>query len=81
MADLTSPELERRLGEQVRKRAATIIDGLIQKAEEGGAVQAKFLFDFAGLSASPPVEKQGESLLDIMRRELELEPPPEGTVE
>jgi len=77
----TSPELERNLGDEIRKHAAAIIAGLIEKAEEGGAVQAKFLFDFAGISASPPAEEQGESLLDIMRRELALEEPPEGTVE
>jgi hypothetical protein len=78
---LSSPQLEADLRERIRKHAAGIINGLIQKAEEGGAVQAKFLFDFAGLSASPPPEKKGESLLELMRRELELEEPPEGTVE
>ena len=77
----TSPELEGHLGEEIRKNAAAIIEGLIQKAVEGGAVQAKFLFDLAGLSASPPPVKKGESLLELMRRELELEEPPEGTVE
>ena len=77
----TSPELEGHLGEEIRKHAARIVTGLIQKAVEGGAVQAKFLFDFAGLSASPPPEEKGESLLELMRRELELEEPPEGTVE
>jgi hypothetical protein len=79
--EFTSPEIERHLGGQIRKHAAAIISGLIEKAAEGGAVQAKFLFDFAGISASPAVEEQGESLLDIMRRELALEEPPEGTVE
>jgi hypothetical protein len=79
--DLTSPELERHLGAEIRKHAAEIIRGLVQKAIEGGAVQAKFLFDFAGLSESPPQESKGESLLDLMRRELRLEQPPEGTVE
>ena len=79
--ELTSPELERHLGEQIRKHAAGIIRGLVQKAIEGGAVQAKFLFDLAGLSESPPQESKGESLLDLMRRELQLEEPPEGTVE
>lgn len=77
----TSPELERHLGDEIRKHAAAIVAGLIEKAAEGGAVQAKFLFDFAGISASPPAEEQGESLLEIMRRELQLEEPPEGTVE
>jgi len=77
----TSPELESHLGEEIRKHAARILKGLIEKAEEGGAVQAKFLFDFAGLSASPAPVKKGESLLELMRRELELEEPPEGTVE
>jgi hypothetical protein len=81
MPELTSPELERQLGEAIRKRAQEIVDGLIDKAIEGGAVQAKFLFDFAGLNASPPPEQKGESLLELMRRELELEEPPEGTVE
>ena len=65
----------------IRKHAAEIIRGLVQKAIEGGAVQAKFLFDFAGLRESPPQESKGESLLDLMRRELRLEEPPEGTVE
>ena len=77
----TSPELERHLGEEIRKHAAEIIHGLLQKAVEGGAVQAKFLFDFAGLAESPPPEKKGESLLTLMRRELRLEEPPEGTIE
>ena len=81
MPELNSPELERQLGELIRKRAREIVDGLIDKAAEGGAVQAKFLFDFAGLNASPPPEQKGESLLELMRRELELEEPPEGTVE
>jgi len=79
--ELSSPELERHLGEEIRKHAADIIRGLVQKAMEGGAVQAKFLFDFAGLRESPPQESKGESLLDLMRRELRLEEPPEGTVE
>jgi hypothetical protein len=79
--DLSSPGLERHLGEQIRKRAAEIIDGLVQKAVEGGAVQAKFLFDFAGLAPSPPEENKGESLLTLIQRELQLEEPPEGTVE
>ena len=51
------------------------------KAIEGGAVQAKFLFDFAGLAPSPPPENKGESLLTLIQRELQLEEPPEGTVE
>ena len=79
--DLSSPALERYLGDEIRKHAAKIIQGLVQKAVEGGAVQAKFLFDFAGLAQSPPPESQGESLLTIMRRELQLVEPPEGTVE
>lgn len=79
--EYTSPELERYLGEEIRKHAAEIIRGLVQKAIEGGAVQAKFLFDFAGLAESPPQEKKGESLLTLMRRELRLEEPPEGTIE
>ena len=79
--ELTSPDLERNLGDEIRKHAADIVAGLIQKAVEGGAVQAKFLFDFAGLAHSPPQENEGESLLTIMRRELQLEEPPEGTVE
>ena len=79
--DYSSPALERHLGDQVRKHAARIIQGLVEKAAEGGAVQAKFLFDLAGLAQSPPAESQGESLLDIMRRELRLVEPPEGTVE
>ena len=79
--EFTSPELERHLGEEIRKHAAGIIRGLVQKAIEGGAVQAKFLFDFAGLAESPPPEKKGESLLTLMRRELQLEEPPEGTIE
>jgi hypothetical protein len=58
-----------------------IVAGLIEKAAEGGAVQAKFLFDFAGIAASQPAVEEGESLLEIMRRELRLEEPPEGTVE
>jgi hypothetical protein len=80
-SDLSSPALERHLGEQIREHASKIVQGLVQKAIEGGAVQAKFLFDFAGLSESPPQESKGESLLTIMRRELQLEEPPEGTVE
>jgi len=80
-SDFSSPALERHLGDEIRKHSAAIICGLVQKAMEGGAVQAKFLFDFAGLSASPPPENKGESLLDLMRRELQLEEPPEGTVE
>ena len=79
--EFTSPELERHLGDEIRKHAVAIIRGLVQKAMEGGAVQAKFLFDFAGLAESPPPEKKGESLLTLMRRELRLEEPPEGTVE
>ena len=79
--EFTSPELERHLGDEIRKHAAAIVRGLVQKAVEGGAVQAKFLFDFAGLAESPPQEKKGESLLTLMRRELRLEEPPEGTVE
>jgi hypothetical protein len=79
--ELSSPELEKHLGDEIRKHAASIVFGLIQKATEGGAVQAKFLFDFAGLAQSPPQENKGESLLTIMRRELQLEEPPEGTVE
>jgi hypothetical protein len=79
--DPASPDLERRLGTEIRKHAAEIIRGLVQKAIEGGAVQAKFLFDFAGLRESPPQESKGESLLDLMRRELRLEEPPEGTIE
>ena len=77
----SSPELERHLGDQIRKHAARIVLGLVQKAVEGGAVQAKFLFDFAGLTPSPTQENKGESLLTIMRRELQFEEPPEGTVE
>ena len=80
-ADVSTPALERHLGNEIRKHSAAIICGLVQKAMEGGAVQAKFLFDFAGLSESPPPERKGESLLDLMRRELQLEEPPEGTVE
>ena len=49
----TSPELEAHLGLEIRRHAAAIVEGLMQKAKEGGAVQAKFLFDFAGLAASP----------------------------
>jgi hypothetical protein len=79
--ELTSRGLERHLGDEIRKHAAAVIRGLVQKAMEGGAVQAKFLFDFAGLAESPPQEKKGESLLTLMRRELRLEEPPEGTVE
>jgi hypothetical protein len=79
--DLTSPALERHLGDEIRKHSAKIISGLVQKAMEGGAVQAKFLFDFAGLAQAPPQESKGESLLELMRRELQLEEPPEGTVE
>ena len=79
--DLSSPALERHLGDAIRMHAAKIIQGLVQKAVEGGAVQAKFLFDFAGLAQSPPQESKGESLLTIMRRELQLVEPPEGTVE
>jgi hypothetical protein len=79
--DLSSPALERHLGDEIRKHSAEIICGLAQKAIEGGAVQAKFLFDFAGLAGSPPQESKGESLLELMRRELQLEEPPEGTVE
>ena len=81
LCDPTSPDLERHLGAEIRKHAAEIIRGLVQKAIEGGAVQAKFLFDFAGLRESPPQESKGESLLDLMRRELRLEEPPERTVE
>jgi hypothetical protein len=81
MSGLTSPELERRLAEEIRKHAAQIIEGLIQKAIEGGAVQAKFLFDFAALAPSPPEESKGESLLTLIQRELQLVEPPEGTVE
>jgi hypothetical protein len=79
--DLSSPALERHLGDQIRMQAVKIIEGLVQKATEGGAVQAKFLFDFAGLAQSPPQESKGESLLTIMRRELQFVEPPEGTVE
>ena len=79
--ELSSPALERHLGDQIRRHAAKIIHGLVQKAAEGGAVQAKFLFDFAGLAQSLPQENKGESLLTIMRRELQLVEPPEGTVE
>jgi hypothetical protein len=79
--ELTSPELERHLGQEIRRHAAQIIRGLLQKAIEGGAVQAKFLFDFAGLAPSPPLESKGESLLTLIQRELQLEEPPEGTVE
>jgi len=79
--ELSSPELERHLGQEIRKHTAEIIAGLVQKAIEGGAVQAKFLFDFAGLAPSPPPENKGESLLTLIQRELQLEEPPEGTVE
>jgi hypothetical protein len=79
--ELSSPELERHLGEEIRKHAAQIVLGLVQKAIEGGAVQAKFLFDFAGLAPSPSPESKGESLLTLIQRELQLEEPPEGTVE
>ena len=79
--DFTSPALERHLGDEIRKHSTKIIGGLVQKAMEGGAVQAKFVFDFAGLAQSPPQESKGESLLTIMRRELQLVEPPEGTVE
>jgi hypothetical protein len=79
--ELSSPQLERHLGEEIRKHAADIIFGLVQKAIDGGAVQAKFLFDFAGLAPSPPPESKGESLLTLIQRELQLEEPPEGTVE
>jgi len=60
--DLTSPALERHLGDEIRKHSAEIISGLVQKAIEGGAVQAKFLLDFAGLAQAPPQESEGESL-------------------
>ena len=79
--EFSSPELERHLGEEIRKHAARIILGLVQKAVEGGAVQAKFLFDFAGLAPSPQPESKGESLLTLIQRELRLQEPPEGTVE
>src|SRR3954447_3811366 len=79
--DYSSPALERHLGEQIRKNAAQIICGLVQKAVEGGAVQAKFLFDFAALAPSPLEESKGESLLTLIQRELRLVEPPEGTVE
>ena len=79
--ELSSPELERHLGQEIRKHTAEIIAGLVQKAIEGGAVQAKFLFDFAGLAPSPPPESKGESLLTLIQRELQLEEPPEGTIE
>ena len=77
----SSPALERHLAEQIRRHAAQIIHGLVQKAIEGGAVQAKFLFDFAAVAASPPEESKGESLLTLIQRELQLVEPPEGTVE
>src|SRR3954471_20012776 len=79
--ELSSPELERHLGQEIRRHAAQIIHGLVQKAVEGGAVQAKFLFDFAGLAPSPPPESKGESLLTLIQREFQLVEPPEGTVE
>ena len=79
--DYSSPALERHLGEQIRKHAAQIIRGLVQKAIEGGAVQAKFLFDFAALAPSVPQESKGESLLTLIQREFQLVEPPEGTVE
>ena len=79
--DYSSPTLERHLGGEIRKHAAQIICGLVQKAIEGGAVQAKFLFDFAALAPSPPPESKGESLLTLIQREFQLVEPPEGTVE
>ncbi len=79
--DYSSPALERHLADAIRKHAAQIIHGLLQKAIEGGAVQAKFLFDFAALAPSPPEENKGESLLTLIQRELQLVEPPEGTVE
>ncbi len=79
--EYSSPGLERHLSEEIRKHAAQIIRGLVAKAAEGGAVQAKFLFDFAALAPSPPEESKGESLLTLIQRELQLVEPPEGTVE
>jgi hypothetical protein len=79
--EYSSPALERHLGEEIRKNAAQIIRGLVQKAIEGGAVQAKFLFDFGALAPSVAEESKGESLLTLIQREFELVEPPEGTVE
>ena len=79
--DYSSPTLERHLADEIRKHAPQIIRGLVQKAVEGGAVQAKFLFDFAALAPSVPEESKGESLLTLIQREFQLVEPPEGTVE
>jgi hypothetical protein len=79
--DFLSPALERHLGDEIRKHAAQIIQGLVRKAIEGGAVQAKFLFDFAALAPTVPEESKGESLLTLIQREFQLVEPPEGTVE
>jgi len=79
--DYSSPALERHLADEIRRHTPQIIRGLVQKAIEGGAVQAKFLFDFAALAPSVPEESKGESLLTLIQRELQLVEPPEGTVE
>lgn len=61
------------LRESIDGHAKTMINAIIQQGEKGSYLHAKFLFEFAGLSASPAAEADAspeESLAKTLLRAL-----------
>lgn len=59
---------------EIRQNAHVIVTPLIEKAKSGSYLHAKFLFEFAGLTAPPPADSVDGSLAALLLRALELEP-------
>jgi hypothetical protein len=61
-----------RAASAVERAAPEIVTALIEEAKQGSYLQAKFLFDFAGLSP-PTLETAEDSLATRLLRMLEAE--------
>jgi hypothetical protein len=60
----------------IRASARAITQGLIEQAQKGGPMAAKFLFEFAGLWPPPPAGGEGEpSLVRLLFERLDGELP------
>jgi len=54
----------------VERAALTIVKALIQQAQGGSYLHARFLFEFAGLAPAAAGPAEGESLASLLLRQL-----------
>lgn len=74
--------LEEELSRTIREAAPDVVSKVLEKAQEGSYLHAKFLFDLAGLDltrSEADEESDGESLASFLMKELrETAPDPKS---